>query len=91
MLPEPAVRAVDRPAVMALFWIVHQIDGQHCVRIQEGGALIFAQLNAMKDGFGGSFVEAHRLDADTAKKIPKAMTGRTLTMDKAAALLDRLA
>ena len=76
---------------MALFWIVHKIDGQPCVRIQEGGALIFAQLNAMKDGFGGSFIEAHRLDTDTARKIPKQMTGRTLTLDEAAALLDRLA
>jgi hypothetical protein len=77
--------------LMALFWIVHQIEGQPCVRIQEGGALIFAQLNAMIDGFGGSFVEAHALDAKTAKKIPKGMTGHTLTMDEAAALLDRLA
>ena len=76
---------------MPLFWIVHKIDGQPCVRIQEGGAQIFAQLNAMIDGFGGSFIEAHRLDAEMAKKIPKAMTGRTLTMDEAAALLDRLA
>ena len=75
---------------MALFWLVHEIDDQPCVRIQEGGALIFAQLNAMKDGFGGSFIEAHRLDAEMAKKIPKAMTGRTLTMDEAAAVLDRL-
>ena len=56
----------------------------------EGGALIFAQLNAMIDGFGGSFIEAHRLDADLAKKIPKLMIGRTLTFDEAAALLDRL-
>ena len=76
---------------MPLFWIVHRIDGQYCVRIQEGGALIFAQLNAMRDGFGGSFVEAHRLDAEMAKRIPKAMTRRTLTMDEAAALLDQLA
>ena len=68
---------------MALFWIVHKIDGQHCVRIQDGGALIFAQLNAMIDGFGGSFVEAQRLDLDIARKIPKRMIGRTLTMDDA--------
>jgi hypothetical protein len=51
---------------MALFWLVHEIDGQPCVRIQEGGALIFAQLNV-----GGSFIEAHRLDAETAKKPPR--------------------
>ena len=40
--------------------------------------------NAMIDGFGGSFIEAHPLDAETAKKIPKRMIGRTLTMGEAA-------
>ena len=54
------------------------------------GAPIFAQLNAIIDGFGGAFVEAHALDA----KIAKGMIGRTLTitltLDEAAALLDRL-
>jgi hypothetical protein len=61
------------------------------VRIQEGGAMLFARLNAMIDGFGGKFVEAHPLDAKTAKKIPRRMIGRALTMDEAAALLDRIA
>lgn len=75
---------------MPLFWIVHEINGVRRVHIQEGSAMIFARLNAMIDGFGGSFIEAHPLDADTAKKIPKTMTGRTLTMDEAAAVLDRL-
>ena len=76
---------------MALWWLVHDVDGARVVRIEESHALIFAQLNAMKDGFGGSFVEAHALDTEMAKKIPKAMIGRTLTMDEAAALLDGLA
>ena len=62
----------------------------HIVRIQEGGALIFKRLNAMIDGFGSEFVEAHVLDAKTAKKIPKRMIGRALTMSEASALLDRL-
>ena len=44
----------------------------------------------MIDGFGGEFVEAHVLDAKTAKKIPKRMIGRALTMSEASALLDRL-
>jgi glycine cleavage system pyridoxal-binding protein P len=44
----------------------------------------------MIDGFGGTFVEAHALDPKLAKKIPKRMIGRTLTLDGAAALLDRL-
>ena len=58
-----------------LWWLVHEIDGARVVRIQEGGALIFARLNAAIDGFGGAFVEAHPLDAKTAKKIPKRMVG----------------
>jgi hypothetical protein len=42
---------------------VHKIGGQHCVRIQEGGALIFAQLNAMIDGFDGFGGSSSRLRA----------------------------
>ena len=45
----------------------------------------------MIDGMGGTFVEAHALDAKTAKKIPKRMIGRALTPNEAKALLDRLA
>ena len=41
--------------------------------------MIFARLRASIDGFGGTFVEAHPLDAKTAKKIPKRMIGRVLT------------
>jgi hypothetical protein len=45
----------------------------------------------MIDGFGGKYVEAHALDAPTAKKVPRRMIGRALTMDEAAKLFDRLA
>lgn len=76
---------------MALFWLAHEVDGVRVVRIEEGGALIFARLNALIDGFGGRFVGAHPLDGPTAQKISKAMVGRTLTLDEATALLDRLA
>ena len=47
-------------------------------------------MNAMIAGFAGTFVEAHALDDKTAKKIPKRMIGRALTVDEAAALLDGL-
>ncbi len=47
--------------VMPLFWIGREIDRERVVRIQEGGAPIFARLNAAVDGFGG--IEAHALDA----------------------------
>ena len=53
--------------------------------------MFFARLKAATDGFGGEFVEAHPLDAKTAKHIPKRMVGRTLTIDETGALLDRLA
>ena len=43
-----------------------------------GGALIFARLNAATEGFGSEFVEAHPLDAKTARRVPKRMVGRTL-------------
>jgi hypothetical protein len=76
--------------LMGLFWLVHEIDGERRVRIEDAGAMIFARLNAMIDGFGGTFVEAHQLDAATAKKIPKRMIGRALSADEAAALLDRI-
>ena len=42
-------------------------------------------------GLRGTFIEAHPLGEKTAKQIPKRMIGRALTLDEAAALLDRLA
>ena len=76
---------------MALWWLVHEIEGERRVMIREDTNMFFAQVKAAIDGFGGRFVEAHPLDAKTAKRIPKRMVGRTLTADEAAALLDRLA
>ena len=75
---------------MSLFWIVHEIDREPGVMIRADSALIFARMRATLDCFGGTFVEAHALDAKTAKKIPKAMIGRALTAREAAAVLDRL-
>jgi len=65
------IRSV-RGDVMALFWIVHEIDGERRIFIQDAHALIFARLKAAIVGFDdGVFVEAHKLDAEIAKKIPK--------------------
>jgi len=58
--------------------------------IRDDGALIYARLRAAMNGFGGSFIEAHALDARLTKKIPKRMIGKALTAREAAALLDRL-
>ena len=76
---------------MPLFWIVHEIDGKRCVFIQGAGALIFARLKASIAGFDeGMFVEAHMLDAKTARKVPKKMIGRVLSPREVSALLDRM-
>ena len=92
MLAASAVREIDRLAVMALFWIVHEVDGEERrVVYPRGSALILARLNAMMlDRFGGTFVEAHELDKPTAAKVPRKMIGRVLTADEATALLLRL-
>ena len=61
------------------------------MRFQEAGALIFARLKASIAGFdAGVFVEAHMLDAKTARKVPKKMIGRVLSPREVSALLDRM-
>src|SRR6185436_15056556 len=65
------MRSVPLGEVMALFWIVHEIDGERRIFIQEAHALIFARLKAAIAGFDdGVFVEAHMLDAKTASFRP---------------------
>jgi|GEM_PF-6148262 len=51
----------------------HSRDLALAVRIQPGGALIFARLRAAMDGFGGAFIEAYALDAKLARKVPRKM------------------
>jgi hypothetical protein len=76
---------------MALFWIVHEVDGKRRIFIQEAGTLIFARLRASRAGFDeGTFVEAHKLDAEIAKKIPKTMIARVLSPSEVNALLIQL-
>ena len=75
---------------MPLFWIVHEIDGERRVSIQEGSTLNFARLDAAITGLGGDFVGGHMLDDKRAKKVPKKMIGRVLSPREVSALLDRL-
>ena len=76
---------------MPLFWIVHEIDGERRIFIQEAGALITARIKAAIAGFDdGVFVEAHMLDAKTVRKVPKKMIGRVLSPREVSVLLDRM-
>ena len=72
----PRMRSVPLGEVRALFWIVHEIDGERRIFIQEAHALIFARLKAAIAGFDdGVFVEAHMLDAKTASFRPGEAAG----------------
>jgi hypothetical protein len=72
---------------MPLFWLVHAVDGEQRVFIQEANALIFATCGHR---FVGTFIEAHELDAKRVKKVPNKMIGAD-AVSEAAGLLDRLA
>jgi hypothetical protein len=75
---------------VALWWLVSKINGKRTVYIQEAGSLIHARLVASMAGFDGEFVEAHQLDAKSAKKVPKGSVGRSLSLKEAGELLKRL-
>jgi hypothetical protein len=76
---------------MPIFWIVHQADdGARVVRVEQARAAIFARLQALIGKLPGTFVEAHQLDAATAKRIPAKLIGKTLTATEAKALIERV-
>ena len=60
---------------MPLFWLVHEIDGERRVSIQEGSTLNFARLDAVIAGVEGVFVGGRMLDERHAKKVPKTVVG----------------
>lgn len=68
-------------------WIVHKVDGQPVVFIQEATGAELARLKASLAGFGGEFSEMHELPDAVARKVPKRMRGRPLTRSEAAGLL----
>jgi hypothetical protein len=61
---------------MPVFWIVHEVDGEPCVFVQEASSLIYARMQALQTGCDGKFLEAHELDRTTAKKLPRDVVGR---------------
>ena len=68
---------------MPLFWLVNETDdGKRRIFIQEANAMIFARIKASIAGFEGQPVEAHKLDATRARKVPKKMIGRALSNDE---------
>jgi hypothetical protein len=73
-----------------LFWLVFKTRSDITVFIQPAGALGMARLRAALAGIEGEFQEGHELDGKTARKVPKAMIGTSLTRKQATALLKRL-
>jgi hypothetical protein len=75
---------------VALWWIVNQDGGKPSIVVQEAGDVITARLKAKLAGHEGEFTEAHKLDAKTAKKMPKDLVGRVLSQREATRLLKKL-
>jgi hypothetical protein len=76
--------------VLHLYWLVHRIDGEPKVYVQESSSLIEARLKAGLVGVKGEYVEGHELDDKTARKVPKDMRQRVLSGIEAARLLKRM-
>lgn len=79
------------PKSEPLFWIVREHDGKRSVFLQRAGDSLFAQMRSALAGHeGGIPVEVHKLDAKTARKVPKKMIGRKLALSEARALLEKI-
>jgi hypothetical protein len=66
-----------------LCWIVHELDGEPSVFVEEASSLIYARMKANSAGHAGKFIEAHELDQRTSRKPPRDVLGRTLSRAKA--------
>jgi hypothetical protein len=76
---------------VALFWIVHTLQGNPTIFLAEAGDQVTARLKAQLAGLDGEFAEIHRLDAKTAKRVPEAMRRRALNQREAESLLRTIA
>jgi hypothetical protein len=77
---------------MSVFWLSYRVNNRRCVVIQPAISLVGARMKSalsVVDDHG--FRDGHELDEKTAKRIPKEMIGRCLTMAEAIGLLERLA
>jgi hypothetical protein len=75
---------------MPLFWLTYDSDDELIVHIQEAEHLTMARMKASLAGQRGGFKEAHQLDYESARRIPQAMIGRSLSRKEAETLLKRL-
>ncbi len=75
---------------MVLFWLVSRNNDALEPLIREGRDLLFARMHVALSGYEGEFVEGHRLDDKTTRKLPNNVVGETLNQKQAAALFDKL-
>ena len=73
-----------------MFWLTFDTPHGTEVFIVNAGFVAMARVKAGMAGQQGTFQEGHQLDAETAKKIPANMIGRTLSHAEAFALLKRI-
>lgn len=75
---------------MPLFWIVHVVDERPSIFIVEATGGETALIKSAIAGFTGPHSEIIKLDAATARKVPKEMIGRALGQKEATELLKRI-
>lgn len=73
-----------------MWWTVYETQEGRVIIIQKASALIYARLIIEAGKQDWSFIEAHELDDKIAKRIPKNMQGRPLTMKEAGRLLKKI-
>jgi hypothetical protein len=76
---------------VALFWIVHTLQGRPTIFLAEAGDQVTARLKAQLAGLDGEFAEIHRLDTETAQRVPETMRRRALNQREAESLLRKIA
>ena len=52
-----------------MWWLVLDVKGERCVRLEEAPDLLQARFKASLSGDNGRFLEAHQLDRQTVKKL----------------------
>jgi hypothetical protein len=76
---------------MHLFWLTFETTRDTRVFIIEAAYMRMARIKASMAGQDGEFQNGIEIDANTAKKIPQKMIGRSLSREEAERLLSRVA
>ena len=72
-----------------MWWLVFDVKGERCVWLEQAPDLLQARFKASLKGYK-EFLEGHKLDRATVRKIPHDLIGRCLRNREAMRLLNKL-